>query len=73
MLERSPDQIHLWFWEYTDEFRKRRRSAWLITEEQPQIQLRGKKPMKIEGTLEIRRSVGSTNAWQRRNEIAPGE
>jgi hypothetical protein len=28
------DEVHLWLWEYTDEFGKRRRSTWRMTEEQ---------------------------------------
>jgi hypothetical protein len=27
------DVVQLWFWEFTDEFGKRRRSRWLMTEE----------------------------------------
>jgi len=51
-------ELHFWLWEYTDEFGKRRRSTWRMTEAQAKAYLDA---MKVEGSLEIRRSVGSTS------------
>jgi len=45
-------EIELWFWEYTDDFGKRRRSTWRMTEEQARC--RHRDAVKIEGTLERR-------------------
>jgi hypothetical protein len=55
-------ELHLWLWEYTDEFGKRRRSTWRMTEEQA---AHYKDAVKVEGSLERRRSLGTTSGWQR--------
>ena len=55
--------IELWYWEYTDEFGKRRRSTWRMTEAQA---ARYKDAVKVEGSLERRQPLGSTSAWQNR-------
>jgi hypothetical protein len=44
-------EIHLWLWEYTDQFGKRRVSRWRMTEEQA---AKYKDAVKVEGSLEIR-------------------
>lgn len=50
-------EIRLWLWEYTNEFGKRRRSTWRMTEDSAKAY---KDAVKIESTLEIRSSVGQT-------------
>jgi len=44
-------EIHLWFWQYTDEFGKRRVSRWRMTEGDA---ARYKDAVKVEGSLERR-------------------
>lgn len=57
------DEIHLWLWEYTDELGKRRRSTWLMTEESAKSY---RDATKVEGTLEVRRPLGSTSDFLQR-------
>lgn len=47
-------EIHLWLWEYTDEFGKRRVTHWRMTEEQA---MHYKDAVKVEGSLEVRRGI----------------
>jgi hypothetical protein len=54
-------EIHLWIWEYTDEFGKRRRSTWRMTEEQA---AHYKDAVTVEGSLEVRTPLGHTSSWQ---------
>jgi len=54
-------EIHLWLWEYTDEFRKRRRSTWRMTEEQA---AHYKDAVKVEGSLEVRQPLGNTGSFR---------
>jgi hypothetical protein len=56
------EETQLWLWQYTDEFGKRRRSTWLMTEEQAKHY---KDAVKVEDSLEIRRSPGSTSDLNR--------
>jgi hypothetical protein len=58
----APDEIKLWLWEYTDEFGKRRRSTWHMTETEA---THYKDAVKVEGSLERRRPLGNTNDWQK--------
>lgn len=44
-------ELQLWLWEYTDDFGKRRRSTWLMTEETAKSY---RDAVKVEGTLERR-------------------
>ena len=55
-------EIHLWLWDYTDKFGKRRRSTWRMTEEQA---AHYKDAVKVEGSLERRPRLGSTSDWQK--------
>jgi hypothetical protein len=55
-------ELKLWRWRYTNEFGKRIESSWRMTEESAAGY---KDAEKIEGTLEIRRPLGSTSAFQR--------
>jgi hypothetical protein len=59
---RQPGEIHLWLWDYTDEFGQRRRSTWRMTEADA---AHYRDAVKVEGSLERRRPVGSTGAWQK--------
>ena len=59
--QRNASEIQLWLWEFTDDFGKRRRSTWRMTEKDAAYY---RDAVKIEGTLEVRTSVGSTSAWQ---------
>ena len=52
------DEIRLWFWQFTDEFGKRRRSTWRMTEEQAALH---KDAEKVYGSLEVRRNLGFTS------------
>jgi hypothetical protein len=54
-----PIETELWLWEYTDEFGKRRRSTWRMTEE---TAARYGDAVRVEKSLEVRRPVGHT--WQ---------
>lgn len=60
----SPDveEVELFLWEYTDEFGKRRVSRWLMTE---QDAARYKDAVKVAGSREVRRSLGSTSDFLR--------
>jgi len=56
------EYIELWLWEYTDEFGKRRRSTWRMTEAEA---THYKDAIKVEGSLEIRTSIESTSDFLR--------
>jgi len=51
MHETPPGEIELWLWEYTDDFGKRRRSTWRMTENDA---AHYRDAVKIERTLEVR-------------------
>jgi hypothetical protein len=51
------DEVHIWQWRYTDDFGKRRVFPCRLTEEGAK---RLKDAERIEGTLEIRKLLGST-------------
>jgi hypothetical protein len=51
------DEVHIWLWRYTDDFGKRRVFPCRLTEEGAK---RLKDAERIEGTLEIRKLLGST-------------
>jgi len=57
-------EIHLWLWDYTDQFGKRRRSTWRMTDEQA---AHYKDAVKVGGSLERRRSLGNTSDSQKRS------
>jgi len=59
----SGAELQLWFWTYTDESGKRRRSTWRMTEESAKAY---RDAVKVEGSLEVRRSLGQTADWQKR-------
>ena len=62
----QPDTIRLWQWEYTDELGKRRVTRWRMSENTvKQFAHAYKNAVKVEGTLEVRRVMGSTSDWQR--------
>jgi len=46
------NEVELWLWEYTDDFGKRRRSTWRMTEDDA---AHYRDAVKIEGTLERRK------------------
>lgn len=48
----------LWLWQYTDEFGKQRVTRYRLSEEEARKRLRD--PVKVEGTLEIRKPIEST-------------
>jgi hypothetical protein len=59
------DEIHLWRWRFTDENGKRRVSSWLMTEATVREYAHVYKDAeKLEGSLEVRKTVGSTSDWQ---------
>jgi len=57
-------EIHLWQWEYTDEFGKRRHSTWRMTEAEA---VHYEDAVKVEGSLEVRRPLGNTSDLKRRS------
>jgi hypothetical protein len=58
----SADQeLHFWQWRYTDEFAKRRIFPCRLSEQDAK---RLKDAERVEGSLEIRKPLGSTSAWQ---------
>jgi hypothetical protein len=61
----TDDPLYLWVWEYTDEFGKRRRSTWRMTEADA---AHYKHAVKVEGSLERRTPLGATGDWQRRTD-----
>ena len=63
VLPPSPE-LHFWLWEYTDEFGKRRRSTWRMTEAQA---VHYKDAVKVERSLERRQPVGFVSDWQKRS------
>ena len=59
------DEIHLWRWRFTDEFGKRRVTSWLMTEAAVREYAHvDKDAEKLEGSLEVRKKVGSTSDFQ---------
>jgi len=59
------DEIHLWRWRFTDENGKRRVTSWLMTEATVREYAHVYKDAeKLEGSLEVRKTVGSTSDWQ---------
>jgi hypothetical protein len=60
------DEIHLWRSRYTNEFGKRVESSWLMTEATVrEFAHVYRDAIKVEGTLEIRKPLGSMSAWRR--------
>ena len=57
------DELEFWIWEYTDEFGKRGRSTWRMTEAQA---AHYKDATKVEGSLERRTPLGRTSDWEKR-------
>jgi hypothetical protein len=59
------NELQLWKWRFTDENGKRRVSSWHMTEatirEYAHVY---KDAAKVEGSLEVRKLMGSTSAWQ---------
>jgi len=55
-----PEMIEVWLWEYTDEFGKRRRSTWRMTEAEAAPY---KDAVKVEGSLERRTQLGNTGRF----------
>jgi hypothetical protein len=55
------DELHLWLWQYTDEFEKRRVFPWRLTAEDAK---RHKDAQRIDGRPEIRQGLGSTSDFQ---------
>jgi hypothetical protein len=59
------DEIHLWRWRFTDENGKQRVTSWLMTEATVREYAHVYKDAeKLEGSLEVRKTVGSTSDWQ---------
>ena len=60
------DKIHLWIWQYTDEFGKRRVTSWRMTAAATVREFAHvyKDAVKVEGSLEVRKTGGSTSNWQ---------
>ena len=55
----------LWQWRFTDEFGKRRVTSWLMTEATVREYAHVYKDAeKLEGSLEVRKTLGSTSAFQ---------
>jgi len=61
------EYIELWLWEYTDEFGKRRRTRYRLTEAQARERY-GESAKPVEGSLERRTPLGSTSDWQKRTD-----
>ena len=61
-MGQNGDEIRLWRWRYTNEFGKRVESSWRMDEEQAALY---KDAEKIDGTLEVRKQLGSTSIFQR--------
>jgi hypothetical protein len=60
------DEIHLYQWQYTDEFGKRRVTSWRMTEATVrEFAHVYKDAVKVEGSLVVRKTGGSTSDWQR--------
>jgi len=57
--------IELWLWEYTDESGKRRRTRYLLTEDDAR-QRYGDSVTRVPNSLERRKLLGNTSAWQKR-------
>ena len=66
-MEPSDELIKLWLWEYTDEFGKRTRSTWRMTEETVrQFAHTYRDAVKVDGSLERRRPLGVTSDFLKR-------
>jgi hypothetical protein len=57
------EQLELWLWEHTDEDGKRRVTRYRLTAEDARASLRA--PVKVEGSREERRPLGSTSDFMR--------
>jgi hypothetical protein len=57
------EERHLWLFEYTNEFGKRRTTRYRLSEENARASLND--PVKVEGSLEIRTPIGSTGDFMR--------
>jgi hypothetical protein len=61
----ADQELQLWKWQYTDETGKRRVTTWRMTEDTvKQFAQVYRDAERIEGTLEIRETLGSTSAFQ---------
>jgi hypothetical protein len=59
------NELQLWRWRFTDENGKRRVTSWLMTEATVREYAHVYKDAeRIEGSLEVRKKVGSTSDWQ---------
>jgi hypothetical protein len=59
------NEIYLWQWQYTDEFGKRRVTSWRMTEATvTEFGHVYKDAVKVEWSLDVRRPMGSTSAFQ---------
>lgn len=56
-------EVHLYLWQYTDDFGKRRVTRYRLSEVDALARLRD--PEKVEGSLEVRNPTGSTSAFLR--------
>lgn len=61
--QRSIPKVTLSQWRYTDEFGKRRKTSYLLTAEEAHAKLRD--PVKVENSLEIRRTIRSLGDFAR--------
>jgi hypothetical protein len=62
----DPQQpLELWLWEYTDSAGKRRRTTYLLTEDDAR-QRYGESVTRVPNSLERRTPLGHTSAWQKR-------
>ena len=56
--------LELWLWEYVDEAGKRRRTTYLLTEEDARQRF-GQSVTRIPDSLERRQPLGHTSDWQK--------
>jgi hypothetical protein len=60
------DELHLRKWQYTDEFGKRCVTSWLMTEATVrEFAHVYRDAVKVEGSLEVRKTGGSTSDFRR--------
>jgi len=64
------DELHLWQWIHTDDFGRRRRFPCRLTEADALAGLRD--PVKVEGSLEVRRPLGHISAFMASEGTRPG-
>ena len=57
-------ELELWLWEYKDSAGKRRRTTYLLTEED--ARQRYGDVTRVPNSLERRKPLGHTSAWQKR-------